>query len=103
MRCSSAATTSRAAVARILSTDYPTNMIRAYEEIAELIASGGGPEAVVGFQASATTQERVADLIAREKVGAITEDERSELDQYMQLEHVMRLAKARAQARLSHE
>jgi hypothetical protein len=78
-------------------------MIRAYEEIAELIAAGGGPEAVVGFQASAATSERVAELIAREKAGTIADEERSELDQYMQLEHVMRIAKARAQARLSHE
>jgi hypothetical protein len=78
-------------------------MIRAYEEIAELIASGGGPEAVAGYQASATTQQRVAELIAREKDGVLTEEERSELDQYVQLEHVMRLAKARAAARLSHE
>jgi hypothetical protein len=78
-------------------------MIRAYDEIAELIASGGGPAAVVGYQASATTQERVAELIAREKAGELTDEERSELDQTMQLEHVMRLAKARAQARLSHE
>lgn len=78
-------------------------MIRAYEEIAELIAAGGGPEAVVGFQASAATNERVAELIAREKAGAIADEERSELDQYMQLEHVMRIAKARAHARLSHE
>ena len=78
-------------------------MIRAYEEIAELIASGGGPAAVVGYQASATTRQRVTELIAREKTGTLTEEERSELDQYMQLEHVMRLAKARAQARLSHE
>jgi hypothetical protein len=78
-------------------------MIRAYEEIAELIAAGGGPEAVVGFQASAATNERVAELIAREKAGTIADEERSELDQYMQLEHVMRIAKARARARLSHE
>ncbi|MGD9635378.1 MAG: hypothetical protein AB7G28_12185 [Pirellulales bacterium] len=78
-------------------------MIRAYEEFVELIASGGGPQAVAGYQASVATQERVADLIAREKAGTLDEDERSELDQYMQLEHVMRLAKARAQARLSHE
>ena len=78
-------------------------MIRAYEEIAELIAAGGGPEAVVGFQASAATNKRVAELIAREKAGTIADEERSELDQYIQLEHVMRIAKARAQARLSHE
>jgi hypothetical protein len=86
-----------------LAADYSTSMIRAYEEIAELIASGGGPESVVGFQASPATREHVANLIAREKLGAITDEERSELDHYLQLEHVMRLAKARAQARLSDE
>ena len=78
-------------------------MIRAYEEIVDLIAAGGGPDVVVGFQASAMTQERVAELIAREKAGALIDGERSELDQYVQLEHVIRLAKARARARLSHE
>jgi hypothetical protein len=78
-------------------------MIRAYEEIAELIAAGGGPEAVVGYEASAATQDRVTELISREKAGELTDDQRSELDQYMQLEHVMRIAKARAQARLGHE
>ncbi|MEX2315619.1 MAG: hypothetical protein WD669_00600 [Pirellulales bacterium] len=78
-------------------------MIRAYEEITELIASGGDPEAVAAYQASATTRQRVADLIAREKNDSLTDDEKSELDQYMQLEHVIRLAKARARARLSNE
>jgi hypothetical protein len=78
-------------------------MIRAYEEIAELIASGGGPEAVAAYHASAATKDRVADLIAREKNGGLSGDEKSELDHYMQLEHVIRLAKARARARLSNE
>ena len=78
-------------------------MIRDYEEIAELIAAGGGPEMVAGYQASPVTWQRVAELIAREKSGAITAQQRSELDHYMQLEHVMRLAKARAQAHLTHE
>jgi hypothetical protein len=78
-------------------------MIRAYEEIVDLIASGGGPQAIVGHQASAATRERVADLITREKAGTLDDAERAELDQYLQLEHLMRLAKARAQARLSHE
>ena len=78
-------------------------MIRAYEELAELIASGGGPEAVAGYQASPTTRQRVFELIEREKANSLTEDERSELDHYMQIEHVIRLAKARAKARISHE
>jgi hypothetical protein len=78
-------------------------MIKAYDEIVDLIASGGGPAVVANYHASPATQKRVAELIEREKTCGLTEDEKSELDHYMQLEHVMRLAKARARARLSNE
>ncbi len=40
---------------------------------------------------------RVADLVYREKTSGLSTDEKTELDAYMQLEHLMRLAKARAQ------
>jgi hypothetical protein len=78
-------------------------MIRAYDEIVDLIASGGGPAAVAAYHASATTREIVAELIEREKAGTLTTDETSELEHYLRLEHLMRLAKARALAQLSHE
>ena len=79
---------------------YNDIMTRVYDEIVDLIASGNGPAIVASYSASARTRQLVADLIEREKSGTITADEKSELDQYMQLEHVMRLAKARAQSRL---
>ena len=78
-------------------------MIRAYEEIVDLIAAGSGPATVAAYQASNSTRQRVADLIAREKSNSLTDDEVAELEHYMQLEHVMRLAKARARARLSND
>jgi hypothetical protein len=71
-------------------------MIRVYDEFVEFIASGTTPQAVVDFQPSDATKERVADLIHREKTSGLLADERSELDHYLQLEHIMRLAKARA-------
>jgi hypothetical protein len=71
-------------------------MIRVYDEFVEFIASGTTPQAVVDFQPSDATKERVADLIHREKTSGLLSDERSELDHYLQLEHIMRLAKARA-------
>lgn len=43
----------------------------------------------------------MADLIYREKTTGLTADESSELAPYMQLEHLMRLAKARARKYLS--
>ena len=72
---------------------------RAYEEVADFIASMK-PEDVIAFRPSESTRQRVWDLIDREKNDSITADEKSELDHYMQLEHIMRLAKARARTRL---
>lgn len=70
--------------------------VRAYEEIIEFIAAGTTPDKVVSFRPSAVTKARVAELISQEKSSGLSSEEKSELDHYMQLEHLMRLAKARA-------
>lgn len=74
-----------------------------YEEIIEFIAAGTTPDSLVAFRPSEMAKERVADLIYREKTGGLTLEETAELDHYMQLEHLMRLAKARARRHLQHE
>jgi len=43
----------------------------------------------------------VADLVAREKTTGLTAKEKSELDHYLQIEHLMRLAKANSRRNLS--
>ena len=75
----------------------------AYEEIVEFIAAGTTPSSVVAFRPSAAAKARVADLISREKSEGLSEEETAELNHYMQLEHLMRLAKARARKHLEHE
>ena len=71
-------------------------MIRAYNEIVDFIASGTTPEAVANFSASEESKNRVAELIAKEKASALSPEERSELEHYTEIEHIMRLAKAKA-------
>jgi hypothetical protein len=78
-------------------------MTRAYEEIIDFIAAGTSPRDVIAFQPSEAAKVRVADLIHREKTTGLSPEETAELDHYLQLEHVMRLAKARARAYLAHE
>ncbi len=73
-------------------------MNRAYEEIVEFIAAGTTSDMVAHFEASQEVKDRVSDLIYREKTDELMPDEKSELEQFLQLEHVMRLAKARARA-----
>ena len=77
--------------------------MKAYEEIIEFIAAGTTPRTVVGFRPSAETKQRVAALIEQEKTSSLSPDESSELDHYMQLEHLMRLAKARAHQYVANE
>jgi hypothetical protein len=51
---------------------------------------------VARFEASQESKVRVADLIPKHKTVGLTVEEASDLDHFLQLEHVMRLAKARA-------
>jgi hypothetical protein len=70
--------------------------IRAYEEFVEFVAAGPSSESVASFQPSESSRLRVLDLVSREKTTGLNREERSELDHYLQFEHLMRLAKARA-------
>jgi hypothetical protein len=77
--------------------------MKAYEEIIEFIASGTTPDTLVAFRPSPVTKQRVAALIEQEKTSSLSAEEKSELDHYMQLEHLMRLAKARAHQYVANE
>lgn len=76
-------------------------MILAYDEFVDFIAGGTTPQGVIDFRPSEQTKARVADLIRRQKAVSLTNEETAELNQYLQIEHVMRLAKARARQRLA--
>jgi hypothetical protein len=79
------------------------SMTRAYEEIIDFIAGGTTPSGIIAFQPSGEAKARVADLIHREKTTGLSPEETAELNHYLQLEHLMRLAKARARTHLAHE
>ena len=65
---------------------------RASEEVANFIAATN-PAKVMSFRPSSETRTRVSELIELEKTEGISADEKYELDYYMQLEHLMRMAK----------
>lgn len=75
-------------------------MILAYDEFVDFIASGSTPQSVIDFRPSEETRAHVADLVRRQKAESLTADETAELNSYLQIEHLMRLAKARARQRL---
>ena len=65
-------------------------MILAYDEFVDFIA--GGTQSVIDFRPSEETKAHVANLIHRQKTESLTADEAAELNHYLHIEHVMRLA-----------
>jgi hypothetical protein len=72
------------------------NTAKLYDEIIDFIAAGTTPEAVVAFRPSDGVRRRVAELVEQSKDGSISSEDQSELEDYLQLEHIMIMAKARA-------
>ena len=70
--------------------------VKPYEEIIEFIAAGSTPEAVIAFHPSESVQRRILELVESSKDGTISVEDQSELEDYLQLEHIMIMAKARA-------
>jgi hypothetical protein len=68
----------------------------AYLEIIDFIAAGATPEAVAEFRPSREVQHRVDGLIEREKEAGLSPEEKAELDHFVELEHILRMAKAKA-------
>jgi hypothetical protein len=76
---------------------------RAYEEVIDFIAAGPSSGKLLAFRPSDSAKHLVSELIAKERAGAISEEEKAELDHYMQLEHFMRMVKIRARQYLANE
>ena len=73
----------------------------AYEEFVDFLAGGTTPQSVIDFRPSEAAKAKVAELIRHQKTSVLTADENAELNCYLQLEHILRLAKARARLHLS--
>ena len=72
-----------------------------YLEIIDFIAAGTTPQEVANYRPSPAAQQRVANLIEREQDQHLSPDEKAELEHFMELEHILRLAKAKARLTLS--
>jgi hypothetical protein len=73
---------------------------QAATEIARFLAHHPTPEQIVAFHPSAEVAERAYELIQVEREGALTEEERQELESYVVIEYLMELVKLEAQRQL---
>lgn len=71
------------------------------EDIIELLVSRPTPEQILAITPSTGLQNRMSALLESSKIGALTKAEAAELERYLMLEHLVRLAKSRAYQNLS--
>ena len=67
----------------------------------ELLASQPTPEQVLAIRPSPEFQARVSELLGQNKEGELSRQEETELERYLTLEHLVRLAKAHAYKQLA--
>lgn len=68
--------------------------------IMQLLTSQPTPEQVLSIRPSLGLQAHVRELLYRSKQGELSRQEEAELERYLVLEHLVRLAKAHAYGQL---
>ena len=71
------------------------------DSLVTLLTSSPKPADVLAFKLPLDLQERASLLLELNREGRITEEEKEELDQFVFIEHIFRMAKARARMQLA--
>jgi hypothetical protein len=65
---------------------------RPIDEVIEFIASSPNPKDILAYRPSSALQGRVEDLVYKKKESSLSIDEEKELERYLLIEHLMRMA-----------
>jgi len=71
-----------------------------FDEIADFLLSQPTPEQVIAYRVSQALQSRLDELLNKNAGSGLNTDERAELEQFLQYNHVLIMLKARARLRL---
>ncbi|GAB4033620.1 hypothetical protein [Spirosoma gilvum] len=66
-----------------------------YETLVDFILTHVKPEAILQFRASEEMHDHFYSLLEKEKSGTTTREETDLINDFMNVEHIMRLAKAK--------
>jgi hypothetical protein len=70
--------------------------IRIQDEVVAFLLAAPTPEQILNFHASPAAQARLQELLAANRAGTLTDDERAELDEASHTNHFFMLIKAKA-------
>ena len=73
----------------------------AQDEVYEFLLSQPTPEQIIAFRPSPEAEERLSYLLDVNRSDRLTKEEQFELDEYLKLEHWMRMLKIKAREKLA--
>ena len=79
----------------------PTDTL--FEEITDFLASAPTKEQIVAFAPSEMLDQRLHELLEKNGLGEITPSEREELDEFLRMNHLLKMIKLKARLKPSEE
>lgn len=77
---------------------YPPTI---FSEILDFLVTSPSLQEIIDFKPSPEIEERLTYLLTQNKRDALSEDEQSELDAFLQLNHFVNMLKIRARKKLA--
>lgn len=74
-----------------------------FDELIDFLASAPGLEHIVAFQPSEALQQRSHYLLERNRQNLLTAEQRTELEQFMTMNHLVNMLNIRAKQRCSYQ
>jgi hypothetical protein len=79
-------------------TDTPVRTIK--EVVTDFLGSAPTLEEIAAYRLPTDLQDRAHQLLDRNRAGTLTPDERNEMNEFSQIDHLMTLVKAKARLKL---
>lgn len=75
----------------------PTQLV---DEITDFLIAHPTPEAIINYRVSEIFDQRAQELLEINRTRGLSSEERTEMDEFMQLEHIMTMMKIKARRQL---
>jgi hypothetical protein len=72
-----------------------------FDEVINFLSSGPSANEIIAFQPSEALKQRSHELLERNQQGALTAEERAELDELLRMNHFVNMLKIRARQKLA--
>lgn len=74
-----------------------------FDEITDFLVSSPAPEQIVAFQTSDVLNERLHELLEKNRESRLSAEEQTELNRFLEIGHLMTVLKAKARLKIAGE